>query len=90
MARTQNTRPRTEAPVAADGAGGSTTSYDVALRAGVSQSAVSRCFKPGASVSAKRDRRIELHIEKINIRRDGIMTLIGPFAVRPKTLELEF
>lgn len=27
------------------------TSYDVALRAGVSQSAVSRCFKPGASVS---------------------------------------
>ncbi|WP_338761895.1 LacI family DNA-binding transcriptional regulator [Massilia sp. METH4] len=28
------------------------TSYDVALVAGVSQSAVSRCFKPGASVSA--------------------------------------
>lgn len=27
------------------------TSYDVALRAGISQSAVSRCFKPGASVS---------------------------------------
>ncbi|MFM7295459.1 MAG: LacI family DNA-binding transcriptional regulator [Burkholderiales bacterium] len=27
------------------------TSYDVARRAGVSQSAVSRCFKPGASVS---------------------------------------
>jgi DNA-binding LacI/PurR family transcriptional regulator len=27
------------------------TSYDVAKRAGVSQSAVSRCFKPGASVS---------------------------------------
>lgn len=27
------------------------TSYDVALKAGVSQSAVSRCFKPGASVS---------------------------------------
>ena len=27
------------------------TSYDVALAAGVSQSAVSRCFKPGASVS---------------------------------------
>jgi DNA-binding LacI/PurR family transcriptional regulator len=29
----------------------SVTSYDVAKRAGVSQSAVSRCFKPGASVS---------------------------------------
>ena len=27
------------------------TSYDVAQRAGISQSAVSRCFKPGASVS---------------------------------------
>jgi len=33
------------------------TSYDVAEHAGVSQSAVSRCFKPGASVSKKmRDR----------------------------------
>lgn len=33
------------------------TSYDVAKFAGVSQSAVSRCFKPGASVSKKmRDR----------------------------------
>ena len=30
---------------------GSATSYDVARRAGVSQSAVSRCFKPGASVA---------------------------------------
>lgn len=29
------------------------TSYDVAALAGVSQSAVSRCFKPGASISAK-------------------------------------
>lgn len=29
------------------------TSYDVARKAGVSQSAVSRCFKPGASVSKK-------------------------------------
>lgn len=29
------------------------TSYDVARRAGVSQSAVSRCFKPGSSVSKK-------------------------------------
>lgn len=29
------------------------TSYDVARLAGVSQSAVSRCFKPGASISSK-------------------------------------
>lgn len=43
------------APVAATHQ--SVTSYDVALRAGVSQSAVSRCFKPGASVSlATRER----------------------------------
>lgn len=32
---------------------GSPTSYDVAQRAGVSQSAVSRCFRPGSSISAK-------------------------------------
>ncbi len=34
------------------------TSYDVALRAGVSQSAVSRCFKPGASVAPATRKRI--------------------------------
>ncbi len=34
------------------------TSYDVARHAGVSQSAVSRCFKPGASVSAKMRERV--------------------------------
>ena len=57
MARTPNTAPRTAAP-AADAATGTATSYDVALRAGVSQSAVSRCFKPGASVSAKMRKRV--------------------------------
>lgn len=34
------------------------TSYDVARRAGVSQSAVSRCFRPGASVAPKTRARI--------------------------------
>lgn len=34
------------------------TSYDVARKAGVSQSAVSRCFKPGASVSKKMRARV--------------------------------
>ena len=34
------------------------TSYDVARRTGVSQSAVSRCFKPGASVSKKMRARV--------------------------------
>ena len=46
------------APLKIDMAGGASppphrraTSYDVAKRAGVSQSAVSRCFKPGASIA---------------------------------------
>ena len=34
------------------------TSHDVARRAGVSQSAVSRCFKPGGSASAKMRERV--------------------------------
>jgi DNA-binding LacI/PurR family transcriptional regulator len=34
------------------------TSYDVAQVAGVSQSAVSRCFKPGASVSKSTHARV--------------------------------
>jgi len=41
----------TPAKPAAAGNGRRVTSYDVARLAGVSQSAVSRCFKPGASVS---------------------------------------
>ena len=39
------TRPRSAPP------GERPTSYDVAQRAGVSQSAVSRCFRPGASIA---------------------------------------
>jgi DNA-binding LacI/PurR family transcriptional regulator len=35
-----------------------TTSYDVAQRAGVSQSAVSRCFRPGSSISPKTRARV--------------------------------
>lgn len=58
MARNQNTRRRAEIPPPAESGGGTATSYDVALRAGVSQSAVSRCFKPGASVSAKMRKRV--------------------------------
>ena len=46
VARTPSTTSR-----AIPGAGRRVTSYDVALLAGVSQSAVSRCFKPGASIS---------------------------------------
>ena len=35
------------------------TSYDVAKLAGVSQSTVSRCFKPGASISGKMKEKVE-------------------------------
>jgi DNA-binding LacI/PurR family transcriptional regulator len=37
---------------------GQSTSYDVAQRAGVSQSAVSRCFRPGSSISPKTRARV--------------------------------
>jgi DNA-binding LacI/PurR family transcriptional regulator len=43
--------PANAADASRDGPRRQVTSYDVALRAGISQSAVSRCFKPGASVS---------------------------------------
>jgi len=51
--RKKNTAVRTSSPSASilPSAAHRVTSYDVALLAGVSQSAVSRCFKPGASVS---------------------------------------
>lgn len=54
------------------------TSYDVARLAGVSQSAVSRCFKPGASVSKKmRDKVMaaakDLHYQPNAIAR-GLIT----------------
>ncbi|WP_446325547.1 LacI family DNA-binding transcriptional regulator [Blastomonas sp. CACIA14H2] len=43
---------------AANMAGRRPTSYDVARLAGVSQSAVSRCFRPGNSISAEKRKRI--------------------------------
>jgi DNA-binding LacI/PurR family transcriptional regulator len=42
-----------EQPERPEGTGRRATSYDVARVAGVSQSAVSRCFAPGASISPK-------------------------------------
>ena len=58
MARKPITRRSPKVSAVANDASGTATSYDVALRAGVSQSAVSRCFKPGASVSAKMRKRV--------------------------------
>lgn len=48
------------------------TSYDVARHAGVSQSAVSRCFKPGASVSP--------------IMRDRVMASARELGYRPNAI----
>lgn len=52
------TRKAAAAKPTAPAGGFNITSYDVALHAGVSQSAVSRCFKPGASVSASMRSRV--------------------------------
>ena len=48
------------------------TSYDVARIAGVSQSAVSRCFKPGASVSAKTRIKVENASKKLGYQPNAI------------------
>lgn len=48
------------------------TSYDVARRAGVSQSAVSRCFRPGASISPKMRERILVAANELGYRPNAI------------------
>lgn len=48
------------------------TSYDVARHAGVSQSAVSRCFKPGASVSKKMRERVMAAAEELGYEPNAI------------------
>ena len=48
------------------------TSYDVAKRAGVSQSAVSRCFKPGASVSKKMRDRVKKAVAEMGYQPNAI------------------
>lgn len=48
------------------------TSYDVARLAGVSQSAVSRCFKPGASVSKKMRDRVMAAADELQYRPNAI------------------
>ena len=54
------------------------TSYDVALMAGVSQSAVSRCFKPGASVAPSTRKRILAAVNELgyasNAMARGLIT----------------
>jgi DNA-binding LacI/PurR family transcriptional regulator len=53
-------------------AGRLVTSHDVARRAGVSQSAVSRCFKPGASASAKMRERVRRVAEEMGYTPNAI------------------
>lgn len=48
------------------------TSYDVARLAGVSQSAVSRCYKPGASVSKKMRARVVAAAEELGWQPNAI------------------
>lgn len=48
------------------------TSYDVASRAGVSQSAVSRCFMPGASVSSRMRARVQRAAEELGYTPNAI------------------
>ena len=48
------------------------TSYDVAKHAGVSQSAVSRCFKPGASVSQKMRNRVMKAAQELGYQPNAI------------------
>jgi DNA-binding LacI/PurR family transcriptional regulator len=48
------------------------TSYDVAQHAGVSQSAVSRCFKPGASVSKKMRARVMKSVKTLGYQPNAI------------------
>ncbi len=48
------------------------TSYDVAHHTGVSQSAVSRCFKPGASVSKKMRARVMKAAEELGYQPNAI------------------
>jgi DNA-binding LacI/PurR family transcriptional regulator len=59
--------PTTKAPKARRG-----TSYDVALAAGVSQSAVSRAFRPGTSVAPETKARIMLAAKRLGYRPNAI------------------
>lgn len=86
MAKSDETRRRSSRAIAADAlpstppsrAGRRPTSYDVARLAGVSQSAVSRCFAPGASIApATRERIMKVASElgyKPNALAQGLIS----------------
>ncbi len=64
------TKPMVSSPTV--GGGRQVTSYDVAKRAGVSQSAVSRCLKPGASASPKMRERVRRAAEELGYTPNAI------------------
>ena len=71
------TRPqRTPVPATDAAAGRVVTSYDVARLAGVSQSAVSRCYKPGASVSAKTRASVMKAADTLGYRPNAIARML--------------
>lgn len=59
-------------PTPQSGPGQRPTSYDVAQLAGVSQSAVSRCFRPGSSISADKRKAIEKAAAKLGYEPNAI------------------
>jgi DNA-binding LacI/PurR family transcriptional regulator len=61
-----------ESPQIGGTSGGRATSYDVARAAGVSQSAVSRCFKPGASVAPRTREKILTAARALNYYPNAI------------------
>lgn len=66
---------KSDAPTASEPATasfGSATSYDVARLAGVSQSAVSRCFKPHASISEKTRKKVLAAAEQLHYSPNAI------------------
>jgi len=52
------------------------TSYDVARVAGVSQSAVSRAFRPGLSVSAKTKDKVMKAAKKLDYKPNAIARML--------------
>lgn len=75
MPRNKRTPPAAPTPSAAPAAGHAgriVTSYDVARRAGVSQSAVSRCFKPGGSAGVKMRARVRRAAEQLGYTPNAI------------------
>ena len=78
MAKPRSALSRPESPAIAEeiAPGRIVTSYDVARVAGVSQSAVSRCFTPGKSVSARMRARIMQAADELGYQPNAIARML--------------